>query len=165
MEYQIEPMRDDDWPAVRAIYLAGIAQGQATFEMTAPSWEDWDAGHLSLGRLVARGPSGVLGWVSLSPVSRRAVYVGVAENSVYISQETRGQGIGRALMSALIAVSEQVGIWMLQTSIFPENAASLALHERCGFRVVGRRERIGRQYGVWRDTLLLERRSAVVGVE
>lgn len=165
MDYRIEPLLAGDWPEVRAIYVAGIATGHATFETEAPEWASWDAGHLAVGRLVARSESGLLGWVALSSVSRRPVYAGVAEESVYIAEAARGQGVGRALLSAAIDASEQAGIWMLQTSIFPENPASVSLHERCGFRVVGRRERIAQHYGIWRDTLLLERRSAVVGVE
>lgn len=164
MDVRIEPMRADDWPAVRAIYLAGIATGQATFETDAPGWQDWDAVHLQVARLVAREPAGLLGWVALSPVSRRRVYQGVAEESVYIAEAARGRGVGRALLTAAIAASEATGIWMLQAGMFPENTASIALHLRCGFRVVGRRERIGLHGGIWRDTLLLERRSATVGV-
>lgn len=164
MDVQIEPMHAVDWPEVRAIYLAGIATGQATFESSAPGWQDWDAAHLTTARLVARDPSGLLGWVALSPVSRRRVYAGVAEESVYIAEAARGRGVGRALLSAAISAAEVAGIWMLQASMFPENSASITLHQRCGFRVVGRRERIGQHGGVWRDTLLLERRSAVVGV-
>lgn len=164
MDVQIEPMHAEDWPEVRVIYLAGIATGQATFETSAPGWQDWDAAHLTTARLVARDPAGLLGWVALSPVSRRRVYAGVAEESVYIAEAARGRGVGQALLSAAISAAESAGIWMLQASMFPENSASITLHQRCGFRVVGRRERIGQHGGVWRDTLLLERRSAVVGV-
>ncbi|MFD1871493.1 GNAT family N-acetyltransferase [Hymenobacter bucti] len=152
------------WPAARAIYEAGIATGQATFATEAPTWEAWEAGHLPHSRLVALGAAGqVLGWAALSPVSSRCVYAGVAEVSIYIAAEARGQGVGRQLLGALVAASEAQGIWTLQAGIFPENAASLALHAAHGFRLVGRRERIGQLAGAWHDTLLLERRSATVG--
>ncbi len=163
--FAIEPLRPAHWPAVRAIYEAGMATGQATFTTEAPSWPEWDAGHLANCRLVALAPEGaVLGWAALSPVSGRRVYAGVAEVSIYIAAEARGQGVGRQLLAALVAGSEHHELWMLQASIFPENAASLALHAGQGFRTVGRRERIGQLRGQWHDTLLLERRSAVVGV-
>src|SRR4051794_33294843 len=142
-----------DWPQVRAIYLEGIATGNATFETDAPSWEAWDAGHLTVGRLVARGDGRVLGWAALSPVSKRACYAGVAEASVYVGASARGRGVGRALLVRLIEESEAAGIWTLQGAAFAENAASLRLQSACGFRVVGRRERIGRLGGVWRDTV------------
>ncbi|HEY9284015.1 MAG TPA: GNAT family N-acetyltransferase [Pyrinomonadaceae bacterium] len=164
MNYVIEAMRAGDWEQVRAIYLEGIATGHATFETDAPPWEGWDARHLPQPRLVARGAEEVLGWAALSPVSNRRVYAGVAEVSVYVGAGGRGRGVGRALLEALIDESERGGIWTLQAGIFPENAASARLHLRCGFREVGRRERIGRLHGVWRDTLLFERRSKVVGV-
>jgi L-amino acid N-acyltransferase YncA len=160
----ITPLVNTDWEAVRAIYLEGIATGQATFETAAPDWPAWDAAHLADGRLVARHAGQVVGWAALSPVSSRCVYGGVAEVSVYVAEKARGQGVGRALLSALVEASEAAGIWTLQASMFPENEASARLHESCGFRVVGRRERIGRLHGVWRDTLLLERRSRRVGV-
>ncbi len=149
-----------DWPAVERIYAAGIATGQATFETATPSWEDWDERHHAFGRLVAAVGEEVVGWAALSPVSRRPAYAGVAEVSVYVAPNHQGAGIGRALLATLIAASEAHGIWTLQSSVFPENEASLALHERAGFRVVGRRERIGQLDGVWRDTIILERRSA-----
>lgn len=158
------PLLDSHWPAVRAIYEAGIATGQATFTTEAPSWEDWDAGHLVPCRLVATAPDGaVLGWAALSPVSGRCVYAGVAEVSIYVAAEARGLGVGRQLLAALVLAAEQNGLWTLQAGIFPENAASLALHAGQGFRTVGRRERIGQLRGRWHDTLLLERRSGVVG--
>ena len=161
---QIRAMTDGDWPAVRAIYEAGIATRNATFETTAPSWDQWDESHLADHRLVAVDGSGAIaGWAALSPVSDRCVYAGVAENSVYVHPDHRGQGIGRALLTALIDSAETAGIWTIQTGIFPENTASIALHEACGFRVVGRRERIGQLDGTWRDTLFMERRSRVVG--
>ncbi len=165
MDLTIDALTPADWSAVRAIYLAGIATGQATFETEAPSWEAWDAGHLAVGRLCARVGSEVVGWAALSPVSKRAVYAGVAEVSVYIHPDWRGRGVGSALLARLITESEAAGLWTLQAGIFPENKASLTLHERHGFRVIGRRERIGRMHGVWRDTVQLERRSPVVGVD
>ena len=159
----IEPMRPEDWPAVRAIYLEGITTGNATFEQTAPEWEKWDAGHLPGARIVARSASDVLGWAALSAVSSRCVYAGVAEVSIYVAERARGRGLGRQLMARLIADSEAAGIWTLQAGIFPENAASIALHERAGFRIVGTRERLGQMDGRWRDVVLMERRSAAVG--
>lgn len=161
----IAPMRAGDWPAVRAIYLEGIATGEATFETEAPSWEEWDAAHLSFARLVARAGDNVSGWAALSPVSRRKAYAGVAEVSVYVAAASRTKGVGRALLERLIQESGQNGIWTLQAAVFPENAATLALHKRCGFREVGRRERISTLNGSWRDTILLERRSRTVGVD
>ena len=163
-DWTIEPMHEHDWPEVRAIYVAGIATGNATFETAAPSWTEWDAGHLAHSRLVARGESRIGGWAALSPVSRRAVYAGVAEVTVYVAAECRGEGLGRALLAALIAESEAHGMWTLQAGIFPENEASLRLHRSLGFREVGSRERIGQRDGRWRDTILLERRSQVAGV-
>jgi L-amino acid N-acyltransferase YncA len=164
-EPNIEAMMPGDWPRVREIYLEGIATGNATFELTAPAWEEWDAGHLKRTRLVARDGDGVVGWAALSPVSGRCVYGGVAEVSVYVASDGRGKGIGRSLLDALIYASEQNGIWTLQAGIFPENEASIRLHLNCGFREVGRRARIGKMNGVWRDTVLLERRSTVVGID
>jgi L-amino acid N-acyltransferase YncA len=164
MNYVIADMTAEDWEAVRSIYLEGIATGLATFETDAPGWEKWDAGHLRKARLVARDAEGeVLGWAALSPVSDRCVYGGVAEVSVYVGERGRGHGVGRALLESLIAASERSGIWTLQAGVFPENAASVKLHIGCGFREVGRRERIGKLHGVWRDTLLLERRSRTLG--
>ena len=153
-----------DWEAVRSIYLDGIATGQATFETVAPSWEKWNEGHLRFARLGASffGEPALQGWAALSPVSVRAVYAGVAEVSVYVGAEARGHGVGRTLLSRLIAESELNGVWTLQAGIFPENEASVTLHQNLGFRVVGKRERIGKLKGVWRDTVLLERRSRVV---
>ena len=162
----IGPMTDADAAAVLAIYAAGIATGDATFQTEVPRWEEWDATHLRTPRLVARDPSGaVLGWCVLSPVSSRAVYAGVAEESVYVAGSARGRGVGRALLEAMCRASEEAGIWTLQTGIFPENTASLSLHEACGFRVLGVRERIGRHHGRWRDVVFMERRSKRVGVE
>jgi L-amino acid N-acyltransferase YncA len=152
-------MRPEDWEAVRSIYLQGIATGNATFATSAPDWDEWNATHLPFCRVVARSGVELLGWAALSPWSRRQVYAGVAEISIYVAQQARGRGIGTALMAALIAESEQNGIWTLQAGIFPENEASVALHQRFGFRVVGVRERIGRMNGLWRDVILMERRS------
>ena len=154
-------MSASDWEQVRAIYLEGIHSGHSTFETEAPSWEKWDEGHLQVARLVMRDGEMVLGWAALSPVSKRHVYRGVAEVTVYVSEQARGQGIGRALLEALIDASEKNGIWTLQASIFPENVASVQLHLRCGFREVGQREKIAMLNGVWRDTLLFERRAAM----
>ena len=158
-------MTSHDWAAVRAIYEDGIATGNATFQSEAPAWDAWDAGHLKACRLVAVESDAVLGWAALSAVSSRCVYVGVGEVSVYVSASARGKGVGRQLLAELIAQSERNGFWTLQAGIFPENTASVALHERCGFRVVGRRERLGKVNGRWRDVLLLERRSTTVGIE
>ncbi len=154
-------MRPDDWPAVLAIYLEGIAGGNATFETEAPPWEQWNAKHLPDPRLVFRDTE-VLGWSALSRLSPRACYAGVCEVSVYVAPSARGRGIGSQLLRALVERSEANGIWTLQASIFPENAASVQLHLRCGFRIVGRRQRIAQLRGVWRDTLMLERRSGAV---
>lgn len=161
----IELMRQGDWEGVRAVYVEGLATGQATFETEAPGWERWDAAHLSFARLVARAGERIEGWAALSPVSSRRVYAGVAEVSVYVGREARGRGLGRSLLAALIEESERHGVWTLQASIFPENAASVALHKALGFRVVGRRERVAKLDGRWRDTVLFERRSTVVGVD
>jgi phosphinothricin acetyltransferase len=165
MSVEIGRLTKRDWEQVRRIYLEGIATGLATFEVDSPSWESWDAGHLACCRLIACEGEVVKGWGALSPVSARKAYAGVAEVSVYVGQEHRGAGLGQALLGALIAESEKSGIWTLQAGIFAENAASLALHARCGFRIVGRRERIARLQGRWRDTILMERRSAVAGVD
>ena len=161
----IEPLRPDDWETVRGIYLEGISTGHATFETQAPAWEKWDSDHLCAARLVARDGPAILGWAAISPVSGRCVYAGVAEVSVYVAESARGRGVGRALLEALVRASEDEGIWTLQAGIFPENVASLAVHRRCGFRDVGRRERLGRLGGAWRDVLLLERRSPRVGTD
>src|SRR5262245_45565402 len=165
MDFIIDSMRPLDWESVRAIYVEGIATGHATFETESPDWERWDSSHLSQCRLVARTGAGVLGWAALSPVSKRQVYAGVAEVSVYVAETARGVGVGGALMRALIEASERHGVWTLQSSVFPENHASVALHLKHGFREVGRRERIARHHGVWRDTVVLERRSLVAGVD
>lgn len=157
-------MRASDWEKVSSIYLEGIRSGHSTFETTIPAWEQWDAAHLQIARLVMRDGDVVLGWSALSPTSKRHVYRGVAESTVYVAESHRGKGIGRALLDTLISESEKNGIWTIQASIFPENTASLELHLRCGFREIGRRERIAQLNGVWRDTILLERRSRTVGI-
>jgi L-amino acid N-acyltransferase YncA len=163
VSYSIDAMKPSDWDAVRAIYAEGIATRNATFETEVPAWEQWDSEHLPFGRLVARADDSILGWAALSAVSHRACYAGAAEASIYVGAQHRGRGAGRALLDALIKASEMNGVWTLQASIFPENASSLALVKRCGFRQVGRRERIAQLDGVWRDTLLLERRSPIAG--
>jgi phosphinothricin acetyltransferase len=165
MSVVIGEMTAADWEQVRAIYLKGIAWGQATFEVDAPSWTEWDSAHHSFGRLVARAGDRVVGWGALSPVSRRRCYAGVAEVSVYVTKEYHGQGIGRQLLMTLIAESERHGIWTLEGGTLPENAASLRLQRSCGFRELGRRERVAQHHGIWRDTILTERRSPVVGTK
>lgn len=166
MSFLIDEMQPDDWDEVRQIYQEGIETGMATFETKAPDWQTWSAGKRPDCRLVARAGSGrVVGWAVLSPTSKRAVYAGVCEVTVYVAADMRGRGIGRMLMRALVEASEEVGVWMLQSAIFPENKASIALHERFGFRILGRRERVAKLHGVWRDTVLMERRSGVVGVD
>ena len=157
----IRPLLPIDWPALRRIYAEGIATGNATFEQSVPEWDEWDAGKLAHPRLAAELDGAVAGWAALSPTSKRPVYRGVAEVSVYVAASARGRGVGRALLAALVEQSEMAGIWTLQAGIFPENVASVHLHERCGFRLVGRREQIGQLQGVWRDVLLMERRSRV----
>lgn len=155
----IRTMVSSDWPRVRTIYAAGIASGNATFETEPPRWQVWDEGHLADLRFVAVEGTEVIGWAAATPVSDRCCYSGVVENSVYVDPGYQGRGVGRLLLSALVTASEEAGNWTVQTGIFPENAASLALHESCGFKVVGRRERLGQLDGRWRDVMLLERRS------
>ncbi|MEU5384469.1 GNAT family N-acetyltransferase [Kitasatospora cineracea] len=149
---------------VLAIYRAGIAEGNATFETETPSWAAFDAARLPVHRHVALGPDGeVLGWAAVSAVSSRPAYAGVVEHSVYVHPDHRGRGVARLLLAALIDSTEKAGIWTIQSSVFPENTASLALHARAGFRTVGTRERVARHHGVWRDTVLIERRSPLIG--
>ncbi len=155
---EIRPLLESDWPAVEAIYAEGIATGNATFETSTPSFEEFDASRHADHRFVASEDGRVVGWAALMPVSARACYRGVAEHSVYVTEAARGRGVGSALMERLISSARGGGIWTIQTSVFPENGATVALHERLGFRVVGRRERIAQLDGVWRDTLLLELR-------
>jgi L-amino acid N-acyltransferase YncA len=149
-------VRPEDWARVAEIYWDGMRDGLATFETEVPSWVEWDASHPL--RLAAVVVDEVVGFAALSPASARRCYAGVMENSVYVARDARGHGIGRTLLEKLIAEARKAGVWTIQTSIFPENRASLALHERCGFRVVGMRERIGKRDGIWRDTIFLERR-------
>ncbi|MEW1914014.1 N-acetyltransferase family protein [Kitasatospora sp. NPDC085895] len=160
---RVVPMTADHADQVLAIYQAGIDEGNATFETTAPDWRAFDAAKLAEHRFVAADPAGrVLGWVAASRVSDRCAYAGVVEHSVYVHPDARGRGVALLLLGALIASSEAAGIWTIQSGVFPENTASLAVHARAGFRVIGTRERIGRHHGVWRDTVLIERRSHTV---
>ena len=158
----IRELRPEDWPAVRAVYEEGIGGGDATFETETPSWEPWDAAHPEL-RLVGERDGSVVGWAALSPASARSCYRGVGEVSVYVAGAARGVGLGRDLLDELVRRSEQHGYWTLTAGVFPENEASIRLHKACGFREVGVRERLGELRGVWRDVILLERRSTLVG--
>lgn len=168
---QIRPMTPEDWPDVERIYAQGIEDGEATFETGTPSWEGFDAGKLPHSRLVAVDDLGrIVGWAAASAVSQRPVYSGVVEHSVYIDRDARGRGVGRALLAAFVEAAEAAGVWTIQSSVFPENGASLRLHEGSGFRVIGRRERIARSglgphAGQWRDTLVIERRSDRNGLD
>jgi L-amino acid N-acyltransferase YncA len=164
MDFTVGKMKAEDWGGVRAIYQEGIATGNATFETEAPEWQEWDKTHLGDCRFVARREGQVVGWGALSPVSSRCVYAGVAEVSIYVTDSARGEGIGKTLLRRLIEASERQGIWTLQAGVFPENEASIALHKAYGFREVGYREKIGQMNGHWRDVILLERRSEVVGI-
>jgi L-amino acid N-acyltransferase YncA len=158
----IRDLRPDDWPAVRTIYEEGIRSGDATFETETPSWERWDAAHPEL-RIVAEREGSVVGWAALSPASARRCYRGVGEVSVYVAEEARGAGLGRTMLAELVGRSEQAGYWTLTAGVFPENEASIRLHNACGFRAVGIRERVGELRGHWRDVVLLERRSTLIG--
>jgi len=158
----IEPLEADHWPELARIYADGIATGDATFETDVPSWEDWDARYLAAHRFVALRDGAIAGFAAVSRVSERRAYRGVVENTVYVAESARGAGIGRLLLERLISSTESAGIWTIQSGIFPENTASLALHRRVGFRVVGRRSRLGKLHGSWRDVLLVERRSDVI---
>ena len=155
---------ETDYPAIKQIYLDGIATGQATFQTDAPSWEDWDSSHCKHSRIALKENDVIAGWAALTRVSNRCVYAGVAEVSVYVNENYRGKGIGSILLQALIDDSEANGIWTLQAGIFPENEASINLHKKLGFRIMGVREKIGQMNGVWRDTAFMERRSKKVGV-
>jgi len=157
-------MTGSDWSAISRIYAEGIATGFATFETEIPNYETWDTAHMETCRIVALENKNILGWAALSPVSTRCVYGGVAEVSVYVGKKARGQGVGKLLMKTLIDKSEKDGIWTLQSGIFPENKGSIKLHEQMGFRYIGKRERVGKLNEVWKDNLLFERRSEVVGV-
>lgn len=158
MDWKIRKMTSEDWEEVRRIFVQGIETNSATFETEPPDWQAWDRAHIPEGRRVAEGPVGLAGWVALSAVSDRCCYQGVVEVSIYLEEDSRGKGLGRVLLEEVIQEAEDQGIWTLQAGIFPENEASLALHYRCGFRLVGRRERLGRLEGEWKDVLLLERR-------
>jgi len=160
---EIRGLRPGDWPDVARIWADGIATGNATFETAVPSWAAFDSARLAEHRFVAEEDGRVAGWVAVSPVSARAVYAGVVEHSVYVDPAAQGRGVGRLLLARLIASTEAAGIWTIQSGVFPENEPSLRLHARAGFEVVGPRRRIAKLDGVWRDTLLLERRSPVVG--
>jgi phosphinothricin acetyltransferase len=164
MEYRIDEMTAKDWESVEEIYLEGIASGNATFETKSPGRREWNRSHLPICRLAAKKDTHVVGWAALSPYSSRSAYAGVAEVSIYVASSERGKGVGERLLRALIEESEREGIWTLQAGIFPENTASLSLHKAYGFREVGTRERIGQLNGLWRDVVLLERRSTAVGV-
>lgn len=166
MEYTIEEMKESDWEQVSSIYLDGIKTGIATFQTEAPSWEDWDKGHIRSCRLVAKSRNKVLGWAALSPTSSRCVYKGVAEVSIYIGKECKGQGIGTALLAHLIKESEKNGFWTLQSGIIAKNAASIALHKKCGFREVGIREKVAKMNNTeWMDVMFMERRSKIAGID
>ncbi len=164
MDIRLRTMTKNDWPSVAEIYKQGIETGNATFETEIPAWEKWNAGHLPGCRIVATIDDSVIAWAALSPVSGRCVYAGVAEVSVYVADKFQGLKIGTKLLERIISESERGGIWTLQAGIFPENKASIKMHENLGFRIVGFRELIGKMEGIWRDTLLLERRSKVVGL-
>jgi L-amino acid N-acyltransferase YncA len=159
----LDIMKPSDWEAVKEIYEEGIATGNATFQQSAPTWDEWNTTHLQHSRIVAKD-NNVLGWAALTPVSGRCVYAGVAEVSVYVSDKARGKGLGKQLLQKLVGESEANNIWTLQAGIFPENIASIKIHEACGFRILGKRDRIGKMNGIWRDTVSLERRSETVGI-
>jgi phosphinothricin acetyltransferase len=160
----LENMLPKHWDEVKQIYEDGIATGNATFQHQAPEWEEWNNSHLAESRIIAKEGEMILGWAALTPVSGRCVYVGVAEVSVYVSDKARGKGLGKQLLQKLIEESEANNIWTLQAGIFPENIASIKIHEASGFRILGTRERIGQMNGKWRDTILMERRSTIIGV-
>lgn len=162
---EIKTLVKNDWPAVKTIYELGIATGIATFEIAAPTWAKWDNSHLSFGRLVAVLNNKIIGWTALTAVSNRCIYQGVAEISVYIHPDHQGKGVGQLLLKKLIFESEKEGIWTLHASIFSQNLGSIGLHKKVGFRRIGYREKIGKLKGVWKDNVLMERRSKVVGVE
>lgn len=166
MDYKIQQMKENHWSDVSRIYLAGIKTGNATFQTDLPSWTDWDAGHCKTCRLVMLVENNIVGWASLSPISKRPVYAGVAEVSIYMDDSVKGQGLGTILLSELIRLSEEEGYWTLQAGIFPENVGSIKLHEKCGFKTLGIRKKLGKMHtGQWRDVAFLERRSQSVGIE
>jgi len=161
---QIREMLPTNWDSVARIYAEGIATGYATFEKSVPTYEAWDSTHLQSCRIVVVDNNNILGWAALSPVSSRCVYGGVAEVSVYVAKEHFGKGVGKMLMNHLISASEKIGLWTLQSGVFPENESSIALHRKVGFRYIGKRERVGQLDGIWKDNLLFERRSKTVGI-
>ncbi|WP_435624393.1 N-acetyltransferase family protein [Flagellimonas sp.] len=161
----IRSMQATDWEEVSRIYAEGIQTGFATFEQQVPSYESWDKAHVESCRLIAEDEGQVLGWAALSPVSSRCVYGGVAEVSVYIGENSRGKGVGKALLNQLVSASEEAGFWTIQSGIFPENEASIALHEKVGFRFIGKRERVAKNHGEWKDNLLFEKRSETIGID
>ena len=166
MDYDIKEMKPENWKDAAEIYMEGIKTGKATFQSEIPSFEDWDKSHLKVCRLVACDGKNILGWAALSPTSSRCVYRGVAEVSIYIGEKYRGKGVGKNLMNTLIKLSEQNGIWSLYSAIIRENNSSIALHKSCGFREIGIREKIAKMPdGVWHDTVLMERRSKVAGID
>ena len=158
-------MHPADWDSVATIYAEGIATGYATFEKSIPTYEAWDSAHLKSCRMVVVDNNIILGWAALSPVSNRCVYGGVAEVSVYVAKAYFGKGVGKMLILHLISESEKIGLWTLQSGIFPENESSIALHKKVGFRYIGKRERVGQSDGIWKDNLLFERRSKTVGID
>ncbi|PAM96505.1 N-acetyltransferase [Flavobacterium sp. IR1] len=159
---EIRKLTPKDWQQVKLIYQKGIDTGNATFQTSTPAWEDWDNSHLASCRIVIENDDQIIGWAALTPVSSRCVYAGVAEVSVYVDPAHSGKGIGLTLLNELVHLSEEEGIWTLQAGIFTENTASLRIHEKAGFRILGIREKIGKQNGIWRDTVLLERRSKLI---
>ena len=161
----IRSMQATDWEDVSRIYAEGIQTGFATFEQQVPTYESWDMAHVESCRLIAEDEGQVLGWAALSPVSSRCVYGGVAEVSVYIGEHSRGKGVGKALLNQLVSASEEAGFWTIQSGIFPENEASIALHEKVGFRFIGKRERVAKNHGEWTDNLLFEKRSKTIGID
>lgn len=165
MDITLRTMNATDWVRVAEIYKEGIETGNATFQQSIPTWEDWNKGHISVCRIVAEVNHDIIGWAALSAVSSRAVYAGVAEVSVYVGNKYRGQQIGTKLLEAIIVESEANGFWTLQSGIFPENKSSIAIHKKQGFREIGYREKVAKMNQMWRDTILMERRSAVAGIE
>ena len=161
---QIIDLLTEHWESVKKIYEDGIATGNATFQTSAPTWEEWNQAHIPIPRLIAIANDEILGWAALTPVSGRCVYAGVAEISIYIGSIARGKGIGKQLLNQLIEESEKQNIWTLQSGIFPENKASISLHQSAGFRIIGKREKIGMMDGKWRDIVLLEKRSHTIGI-
>lgn len=159
-----DAIQPTDWQTVKTIYEEGIDTGNATFQHSAPDWKEWNTSHLQTCRIIAKEDNIILGWAALTPVSGRCVYAGVAEVSVYIGAKARGHGLGKQLLEKLVDESEMNNIWTLQAGIFPENIASIKIHEACGFRILGRREKIGKMNGTWRDTVLMERRSKKIGI-